>query len=181
MILSRISCTKVFLYIISLKYFHTGIAAGGSYGEKGSGTNMLCLPHDPDSAPSDFPTKLENAGMVARLWGAEYQFTYKTAAQDDDVPCAVCRVIDASSAIMIPAKNSCPSGWTRQYGGILCADYHGYSASEYVCIDEDPQYFEGRRQNLDGRLFYPALTVCGSLPCPPYVNSKYVACSLCSR
>ena len=31
----------------------TGIAGGGHYGESGSGSTYLCLPHDPDVAPSN--------------------------------------------------------------------------------------------------------------------------------
>jgi hypothetical protein len=83
---------------------------------------------------------------------------------------------------MIPGKSSCPSGWRKQYSGYLCANYYGHpAASEYACVDDDPQYFEGRRQNLDGKLFYPAVAVCGSLPCPPYENSKYLKCVVCSK
>ena len=160
----------------------TGIAGGGHYGESGSGSTYLCLPHDPDVAPSNFPYALDSASYVARVSGAEYQFSYGNVKVDDDVPCATCLDTKAVTSMMIPGKSSCPSGWRKQYSGHLCASYYRHpAASEYVCVDDDPQYFEGRRQNLDGKLFYPALTVCGSLPCPPYENSKYLKCVVCSK
>jgi hypothetical protein len=30
-------------------------------------------------------------------------------------------------------------------------------------------------------LFYPVKTQCGSLPCPPYINDKYVTCVVCTK
>ena len=160
----------------------TGIAGGGQYGEYGSGSSFLCLPHDPDNAPSDFPHTLEASAYVAHVWGAEFQFSYGNVNVNDDVPCAACLDTKAVTSMMIPGKASCPSGWRKEYSGYLCANYYGHrAASEYACVDDDPQYFEGRRQNLDGKLFYPAVTVCGSLPCPPYENAKYVTCVVCSK
>ena len=153
----------------------TGIAGGGQYGESGSGSTYLCLPHDPDIAPSNFPYVLDSSSYVARVWGAEYQFSYRNAKVDDDVPCATSLYTKAVTSMMIPGKSSCPAGWRKQYSGYLCANHYAHpAASEYACVDDDPQYFEGRRQNLDGKLFYPAITVCGSLPCPPYESSKYL-------
>ncbi|VDH94265.1 Hypothetical predicted protein [Mytilus galloprovincialis] len=161
---------------------YSGIAGGGAWKETGSGTNYLCLPHDPDFAPSDFPNALQIHGLKAHVWGAEYQFAYGNVKVDDDVPCAACLDTNAVTSVMIPGKNSCPATWTKQYGGFLCANHYGHAgASEYSCVDENPQYFEGSRQNLDGKLFYPVSTVCGSLPCPPYENSKYLKCVVCSR
>ena len=160
----------------------TGIAGGGAYSESGSGTSYLCLPHDPSFAPSNFPYALDGSGLVAHVWGAEYQFSYGNAKVNDDVPCAACLDTKAVTSMMIPGKSSCPSGWRKQYSGHLCASYYRHpAASEYVCVDDDPQYFEGRRQNSNGKLFFPALTVCGSLPCPPYENAKYLTCVVCSK
>ncbi|XP_063447189.1 short-chain collagen C4-like [Mytilus trossulus] len=161
---------------------YAGIAGGGSYGETGGGTNYLCLPHDPDQSPADFPHGLEGSGYVARVWGAEYQYSFGQVKVDDDVPCAVCLDTTTETSVMIPAKTSCPSLWKRQYNGFLCANWHGHSgASEYACIDYDGEYIEGKRENQDGKLFYPVVSECGSLPCPPYVNAKYMVCVVCSK
>jgi hypothetical protein len=34
--------------------------------------------------------------------------------EQHDAPCAVCYIPTRHSVIMIPAKTSCPSGWTRR-------------------------------------------------------------------
>ncbi|CAC5406481.1 unnamed protein product [Mytilus coruscus] len=163
---------------------YQSIAGGGSYAETGSGTNYLCLSHNSDQKPAQFSLGLERSNYVAHVWGAEYQFSFGMVKVDDDVPCAVCLDTTANTSLMIPAKSSCPSLWKKQYNGILCANmYRHPAASEYVCVDSDAQYFEGtsRRGSSDGKLFYPAVTVCGSLPCPPYENSKYLTCVVCSK
>nr|XP_022303435.1 uncharacterized protein LOC111111003 isoform X3 [Crassostrea virginica] len=104
---------------------YTGITGGKPYDEAGGGITTLCLPHDPEDAPNDFPTSLQVAGRVSHLYGSEYQFTYRKYALDDDVPCAVCRVESATSVLMIPAKSSCPNTWNMQYRGFLVSDASG--------------------------------------------------------
>ena len=141
----------------------------------------MCLPHVPDYAPPGYPVSTDE-NNTAHVWGAEYQYTYGNAKIDDDVPCAACIDTKAVDSIMIPGKATCPTGWRTQYHGHLCASHYSHAgASEYVCVDSDPQIFERSRQNEDGKLFYPAITVCGSLPCPMYENAKYLACVVCSK
>lgn len=158
-----------------------GITGGKPYHEVGGGVDTLCLPHDPDDAPSDFPTRLESA---AHLYGSEYQFNYRKFAEDDDVPCAVCHVQSSGSVMMIPAKNTCPSGWNLQYHGFLVTDNDdsGWYAFDFVCLHEDSEYLtEGARQhNQNGHILYPVTAVCGSLPCPPYRNGQYITCVVCT-
>ncbi|XP_062601856.1 uncharacterized protein LOC134263519 [Saccostrea cucullata] len=160
---------------------YTGITGGKSHYEPGGGVNTLCLPHDPDNAPHDFPTSQESA---AHLFGSEYQFTYRKIARDDDVPCALCRVQSAGSILMIPAKTTCPSGWIMEYNGYLITDNfsNGYHATDFVCLHGDPEYLtEGARQhNLDGHILFPVTAVCGSLPCPPYKQGQHITCVVCS-
>ena len=113
--------------------------------------------------------------------GAEYEFTTGSIATNDDVPCAVCSVQSSSSVLMVPAKNVCPSGWKIQYSGLLVGQYHGHSSREFLCLDGNAQYFEGTRQDRNGLLFYPAVAICGSLPCPPYVNMEHLSCAVCAK
>ncbi|XP_022303428.2 uncharacterized protein LOC111110998 [Crassostrea virginica] len=162
---------------------YTGITAGKSYNETGSGVNTLCLPHNPDEAPLYFSTRVDAAGgYVSYLYGSEYQFTYQKFAQDDDVPCAVCHVTIATSSLMIPAKTTCPSEWTMQYNGYLVSDYFNYKAFDYICLHNDAEYMtEGaRRHNDNGHILYPVQAICGSLPCPPYKDGQYITCVVCS-
>jgi len=45
--------------------------------------------------------------------GVEYQsFGY------GNVPCARCYTETRSAVMMIPAKRSCPAGWTQEYEGL---------------------------------------------------------------
>ena len=62
---------------------------------------------------------------IAYVCGAEYQFTYKNVAIDDDVPCAICKVTPATTTMMVPAKLTCPQNWTLQYHGYQGADHFG--------------------------------------------------------
>ena len=159
---------------------YSGITAGKHISNTGSGTNTLCMPHDPDSLPSEFPTTTYS-GYYGYLWGAEYQFTYKNVAVDDDVPCAICTVKPATTTMMIPAKNTCPQDWTLQYHGYLSASYSSGKSTDYICVDNDPEFFEGLRQvNSDGHGLYPVKAYCGSLPCPNYKQSQYLSCAVCS-
>lgn len=156
-----------------------GTAGGSFYSDKGGASNTLCLSHNPEFLPDHFPVKY-SPGEIGFLYGGEYQFSLKNVVIQDDVPCSVCRVNMATSAIMFPAKLSCPSGWKKQYSGLLTSERHDHTRSEYLCIDEDPDFIERSRVNENGRLFHPTLTVCGTLPCPPYRNASYVPCVVCS-
>lgn len=164
-----------------IKYnFKTGITAGKHYSTTGSGTNTLCLPHDPDSLPSDFPTTTYSSHSGS-LYGTEYQFTYKNVAVDDDVPCAICKVKPATATMMVPAKLSCPQGWILQYHGYLSSGHAGDHASDYICVDSDPEFFEGSRKvNSDGHQLYPVRSYCGALPCPYYKSAQYISCAICT-
>lgn len=159
---------------------NTGITAGKGTGDSGSGTNTLCVPHDPDSLPSDFPTTTYS-GNFASLFGAEYLFTYKNVAIYDDVPCAICKVKPATATMMVPAKLSCPQGWTLQYHGYLGAAYYSQHATQFICVHSDPEYLEGLRQvNSGGYLIYPVRVYCGALPCPKYKQDQYLSCAVCT-
>ena len=104
--------------------------------------------HNPDPTPSDYPRAFQASPAFGSLYGAEYQFSYRNIAIDDDVPCASCLSTHASSVIMIPAKTTCPTGWTVQYSGVLTADanWPDHTGREFLCLDENPEYMtEGAR------------------------------------
>lgn len=170
---------RIKIYLTNI--FFSGITGGKPFNEVGGGVDTLCLPHDPDDAPRDFPTSLQSA---AHLYGSEYQFSYRKIAWDDDIPCAVCHVESSTSVLMIPAKNMCPSGWNMQYHGFLVTDNDdsGWYAFDFVCLHEDSEYLtEGARQHdQNGHILYPVTAVCGSLPCPPYRNGQYITCAVCT-
>ncbi|XP_062592512.1 short-chain collagen C4-like [Saccostrea cucullata] len=158
---------------------YEGTAGGSYYTETGNGANTLCLPHDPELLPDHFPL-ISDGGHFSHIYGGEYQFSLGKVVVQDDVPCSVCRVKMATSSMMIPAKRSCPFGWSKQYSGLLTANTYYANKNDYLCLDEDPDFIERSRQNENGRLFYPVKTICGTLPCPPYKNATLVSCVVCT-
>jgi hypothetical protein len=170
----------MFFYSLSFQNYFSGITGGKMYSMKGSGVTTLCLPHDPDSLPASFQSP--DDGVSAFIFGAEYEMSYKNIATDDDVPCAVCHAQTSTSAIMIPAKLTCPQNWKLQYNGFMSAERYSYFASDFICVDLNPQYIEGTRAvNADGRLIHPVKARCGSLPCPPYKDKQLVSCVVCAN
>ncbi|KAL8577845.1 hypothetical protein ACOMHN_054594 [Nucella lapillus] len=153
---------------------YSGVAGGSWFDHPGAAANPLCLTLTPQ-----FDTTRAHPTAHALLYGAEYQHFHNH--HDHDVPCSVCRV-PQSTTIMIPATRACPKGWTTQYAGYLSAGHHGHkAASQYVCMDGDPENASSGHRNDNGYLFYYTVTRCGSLPCPPYVHNKVVLCVVCSK
>ncbi|XP_076449095.1 short-chain collagen C4-like [Babylonia areolata] len=154
---------------------YEGAAGGSQFYEEGAAANTLCLTLEPEFDDTPVPEKYRG-----ELHGAEYG-RIPDIGKDYDVPCSVCRA-SQSTTIMIPATSTCPTGWTAQYAGHLAAGYRGHeAASEYVCLDKDPEYASSDQVDDDGRLFHYTVTVCGSLPCPPYKNEKVALCVVCSK
>ncbi|VDH96285.1 Hypothetical predicted protein [Mytilus galloprovincialis] len=148
-----------------------GYAGGGHYNNPGSGAEYVCLPPDPDY--------VKTSGLdYGRMYGAEFDSNFFASnANDEDVPCALCRTERASSVIMIPGKNKCYSGWKEEYHGYLASGgYSNVAASAFVCVDINPEYIIGGVDQHLGKLFFEVLTKCGSLKCPPYINNYPLTC-----
>ncbi|XP_048733739.2 uncharacterized protein LOC125649918 [Ostrea edulis] len=156
---------------------YSGFAGGSWFNDEGGAAEYVCLPRDPN-----LTTKF--SGNYAKMYGSEYN---ELAApfglhNGDDVPCSVCRSSRETSVLMIPGKNSCYTGWAMQYHGYLVAGYYGHKgASQYICLDEHPETLTAGGHDEYGKLFYPVRGVCGSLPCPPYENGKYLTCVVCTK
>lgn len=169
---------------------YDGVAGGGYYNHQGSGSNLICLTREPEWA--NYTNALEGH---ARIYGAEYEAPkaifsgenapVKTAngLQDHDVPCAVCRVKYRSSMIMIPGRKSCAGKhWTREYWGYLATGHYNHKNQiQYVCVDRAPEADPKGAKNDNGALLYLVQGVCGSLPCPPYVQGRELTCVVCTK
>lgn len=82
---------------------------------------------------------------------------------------------------MIPARNRCPGGWTLEYYGYLVGGHHGHTAaSEFICLDGEPETVDDGEPDYDGKLFYFVEAVCGTLKCPPYISGRELTCAVCS-
>ncbi|XP_078619156.1 uncharacterized protein LOC144886401 [Branchiostoma floridae x Branchiostoma japonicum] len=161
---------------------YDGIAGGAHFTHSGGGANYVCLPKDPEWGVFTDGSQ----GTGAYMYGAEYQLSSNNPFQgvslhNHDVPCAVCHVTSRGSKLMIPARLSCPSGWTREYKGYLMTAYRTQYRSEFVCMDGEPETRPGGHLDSDGALFYPVEASCGSLPCPNYVQGRELTCVVCTK
>ena len=82
---------------------------------------------------------------------------------------------------MVPAKYTCPTGRTREYYGYLMAEGSTHYRSQYTCMDIAFKPVTGSLANKEGLLFYFVEGRCGSLPCPPYDETKELSCAVCTK
>jgi len=156
---------------------YDGYAGGGSHGEYGAGTTYLCLPKDPQWAQEQSPS------YVGFIHGAEYQThgSMFDGNRDHDVPCAVCQT-NSTNVLIVPAKQTCHTGWIREYSGFLMSERNVHQSSkEFICMDGNPESLTGTYADRNGALFYFQKSVCGSLPCPPYTDGRELTCVVCTK
>ncbi|XP_031555824.1 short-chain collagen C4-like [Actinia tenebrosa] len=160
---------------------YKGSVGGSHYSHKAGGANYVCLPDTPKYR------KYKDGVQSSRgyMYDTEYQdaqsqlFTNKNL-EHHDVPCAVCYVKARSAKLIIPATYECPAGWKREYHGYLMSEDYAHShPSEY--IDIDAEAVPGTKVDVNGALLYHVEGVCGSLPCPPYVEGRELTCAVCTK
>ncbi|KAK3592547.1 hypothetical protein CHS0354_005607 [Potamilus streckersoni] len=160
---------------------YRGFASGSHHSYTGSAADFLCLSEEPSWGKTVGGTT--EAGF---LFGAEYEIIggsnpFSTVSKNDDVPCCVCKT-SRTDTLMIPGRKDCYPGWTTEYTGYLMSGYHSHAgATNYVCVDENPEARPESSGSIDGHLLYVVQVSCGSLPCPPYVGSQVLACVICSK
>ncbi|KAJ8047318.1 Short-chain collagen C4 [Holothuria leucospilota] len=166
---------------------YEGVAAGGHYTQKGSGSNYLCMPEEPIYDEPVAGSSGQNRGYV---YGAEYEtitFANWNHLHDNNVYCAVCWAPNRSSLMMVPARNICPGSlWTKEYSGYLVSSYYNHEGrTEFVCMDRNAEAVPRSSHSTDGALFYPVDGRCNShgsgLPCGPYVDGYELTCAVCTR
>ena len=160
---------------------YSGRAGGALFNQAGGGSNPQCLPLDPN-----FLTPISGSQTRAYIYGAEYETQTSSSSQvhgrqDHDVPCAVCHVSNRTAAYMVPAKYTCPAGWTREYYGYLMSSHSGHQRTQYTCLDTELKSVVGSSANHNGLLFYFVEARCGALPCPPYDTAKELSCAVCTK
>jgi len=163
---------------------YSGRVGGPYYSHSGDGSNPQCLPMDPN-----FLTPISGwQNARALMYGAEYETltdsnSHVHGRTDFDVPCAVCHVTERSTVYMVPAKYTCPTEWTREYYGYLMAEHNGDNRhrTQYTCFDTALKPVPGSSANKNGMLFYFVEGRCGSLPCPPYDNTRELSCAVCTK
>ena len=155
---------------------YSGRTAGADSKDSGGGANTQCLPMSPEYLTTINGTQSSGSFIT----GAEYEHNgIKASSNNYDVSCAVC-FSTAQTSYMFPAKVKCPATWTKQYQGYLMSSRHGQFRSEYLCVDEAFQG-AGRRKNDNGFQLYPVEPQCKSLHCPPYDETRELACVVCTK
>ena len=155
---------------------YAGRVGGTRYSYSGGGANYLCMPPDPEY------TLLFHAGIQgdAYMSGAEYEETV-TGIDDHNVVCAVCLASTREIVLMIPAKTSCPSGWTEEYEGYLMTEHRNNRRTMFECVDK---YFEpvpATQGQSFAASFYHVEADCTGLQCQPYDAQKELTCVVCTK
>ena len=159
---------------------YSGRAGGSHYANNGGGANPQCLPLDPNYLKYEAGKQ-----SYSLMYGAEYQLSNGIVpnSHDIDVPCAVCYVATRTTLYMMPAKYTCPSNWTTEYYGYLMAErnHPSHHRSQFTCVDKLLKPVIGTSYDHNGLLFYFVEGRCGSLPCPPYEETKELTCAVCTK
>ena len=135
---------------------YSGRVGGPYYTQPGGGSNPQCLPLDPN-----FLTPISGTQYRGLIYGAEYETwtdsnSHVHGRHDTDIPCAVCHVSNRTAVYMVPAKYTCPTGWTREYYGYLMSSFSGGDRHhmQFTCMDTAFKPVTGSSANHDGLLFY---------------------------
>ncbi|ELU02726.1 hypothetical protein CAPTEDRAFT_117854, partial [Capitella teleta] len=179
----RTNCTDG----IHTELVYRGYAGGSHWTSTGAASDYLCLPKDPQWGNYD-----DAVAGDSEVWGAEYEtwtfapFSLRNAdsstLHEHNVPCAVCRAKTRASVLMVPAHKECHEGWTKEYSGYLTSGHKFHKAGfQYACMDAAPEVEAAGHRDENGALFHAVEGVCGSLPCPPYINGRELTCVVCTK
>ncbi|XP_064643068.1 uncharacterized protein LOC135497236 [Lineus longissimus] len=166
---------------------YSGIVGASNHLETGGSAEYACLTREPQYA-----SKVTGVLSAAKIMGVEFEVssgnifdTSKAAGgnlHNADVVCAVCRSQARASQVMIPGLKECYPGWSLEYWGYLMTGHYGHKAQHsWACVDNTPEGDEKGARNDDGGLMYLVHGVCGSLPCPNYVNGRELTCVVCTK
>ena len=142
----------------------------------------MCLPLDPefpDNKQTGFHSGSYIYGVEHEKWNSDIFFA---DVHNQDAPCAVCEVQGRSQVLMIPAKKTCPAGWTLEYEGLLASEHHTHNSGEYVCVSSGMEVRDGGQAvDINGGRLYVVEASCGALPCPPYTDGYELTCAVCTK
>jgi hypothetical protein len=128
----------------------SGYTAGKQWSDKGSGSDTICLPANPSWAKY----RDGDDGLRAYIYGTEIDINepngiFAYSVHQQDMPCVVCRS-KQSSALMIPARNSCFPGWKLEYQGYLMSANHDYTGPyNQICMDGEREFIPNGSANND--------------------------------
>ena len=108
---------------------------------------------------------------------------YQKSFHNHDASCSICFASTRGSVLMIPAKTSCPAGWTEEYDGYLMSgQYNIEGRTMYICVDGSPDSVPGQNGHNSNRIkLFMVEAKCEGLSCPPYHAEKELTCVMCTR
>ena len=163
---------------------YRGYIAGSHYNQAG-GANYICLPENPTWGNYDDSANSHRSF----IYGTEIDIQPEAVSismfgrqvNENDLPCAVCQT-RFSVTHMFPGRATCFPGWALQYTGYLVSEQYPHSFNKkYECLDQAPEAVPRGNNNDDQSILYLVEAKCGSLPCPPYVEGREIACAVCSK
>ena len=154
---------------------YAGRAAGTWHNTQGGGANHLCMPPDPQYN-LQYQSGVQGYSPVH---GSEYGLPLE-GTHDHNVPCAVCLAATRETVLMLPAKTTCPTSWTKEYDGYIMAERYNHRRSTFECVDRSQESVPGSEADTDGALFYHVEATCNGLQCPPYDPQKELTCAVCT-
>ena len=157
---------------------YEGRAVGSHNAHKGGGSDILCMPEDPEYLAYAPGVQGDSTIFGAEYWShPEQPLGY---VRHENIPCAVC-CGNRSKVLMIPAKVNCPPQWQREYYGYLMAPANGNYAASFTCVDNDPEAVPGERGNVGGSSDHRHVeATCDGISCPPYDPQKELTCVVCT-
>ena len=145
--------------------------------DSGGAANYLCMPEDPEYTLPSRPG-VQGDSFVYRT---EYESPVLTSRNQHNAPCAVCFISSRNAVIMIPAKTTCTTGWTREYYGYLMSANVGSHRTMFECVSRSAEPIPGSQNDIPGGQFWHVEANCAGLECPPYDNKKELTCVVCSK
>ena len=103
--------------VAGTELIYAGRAGGTFSGHSGGGANHLCMPLNPQY--SSYTPGVQGFSYV---YGVEYENPIGGTG-NDDATCAVCYVSTQDIVLIVPARTSCPTSWTREYYGYLMSEW----------------------------------------------------------
>ena len=170
--------------VTGTEMLYAGRMAGNFYDKRGGGGTYLCLPDVPEYSTSLSYTA--GSQSYSEIFGTEYEHP-TVGSHDHNVPCAVCSASTRVAHVMIPAKATCPTGWTREYYGYLMSQSDNWNPGDgqrrtpFECVDKDQDSVPGSQAGTNGAFLYQVEANCNGLSCPPYNNHQELNCVVCTK
>ena len=162
---------------------YSGRAAGVKYDHRGGTSDHHCLPNNPQYLSGDTANT-----WVAQLYGVEYEVAGSTSPYNSihqaDMPCVVCNANGRSQLLMVPARYTCPTGWSREYYGYMMTE-GAHSSREgrktTICVDSSAEAVPGSGADTNPSPGVMMRANCNGIPCPPYQSNKLLTCAVCTK